>query len=84
MSTRRARPPAIDAAAGVRAARLLGWPGVVLAPIWLFGVCVLPVVVLDVDANRARRRPGTARSSTATRSRCGNGRSPSGTPRRQW
>jgi hypothetical protein len=58
VSTRRARPPAIDAAAGVRAARLLGWPGVVLAPMTVFGVRVLPVVVLDANAHRARHTCG--------------------------
>ena len=58
MSARRARPPAIDAAAGARAARLLDWPGVALAPMRLFGVRVLPVVVLDLDAHQARQRTG--------------------------
>ena len=58
MSTRRARPPAVDAAAGTRAARLLGWPGVVLAAMPLFGVRVLPVVVLDLDAHQARQATG--------------------------
>jgi len=58
VSTSRARPPAIDAAAGVRAARLLGWPGVVLAPMTVFGVRVLPVVVLDANAHRARHTCG--------------------------
>ena len=58
MSIDRARPPAVDAAAGTRAARLLGWPGVVLAAMPLFGVRVLPVVVLDLDAHQARQATG--------------------------
>ena len=58
MSSAQARPPAVDATAGARAARLLGWPGVALPPMMLFGVRVLPVVVLDDDAHRARQAVG--------------------------
>ena len=58
MSSAQARPPAVDATAGARAARLLGWPGVVLAPMTVFGVRVLPVVVLDANAHRARHTCG--------------------------
>ena len=70
MSTRRARPPVIDAAAGARAARLLGWPGVGLAPMRLFGVRVLPVVVLDLDAHRARQVSGDGPQLDGDTPRC--------------
>jgi len=58
VSTDQARPSAVDAAAGARAARLLGWAGVVLPPMTLFGVGVLPAVVLNVDAHEARQAAG--------------------------
>lgn len=45
-------------AAVKRAARLLGWPGVVLPMTSLFGCRVWPVVVLDQAAHRARQDRG--------------------------
>lgn len=41
-----------------RRACSIEWPGVVLPPMCLFGVRVLPVVVLDLDAHQARQRTG--------------------------
>ena len=58
VSTDEVRPPAIDATAGARAAQQLGWAGVVLPPMTLFGVRVLSAVVLDADAHRARQASG--------------------------
>ncbi len=84
MSTDQARPSAVDAAAGARAARLLGWAGVVLPPMTLFGVGVLPAVVLNVDAHEARQAAGDGPQLDTTRSRCGSGPSPARMPRRRW
>jgi len=48
----------LSSSAGCRAARLLGWPGVELPVMTLFGCRVSPVVVLDRAAHRARRASG--------------------------
>ena len=85
MSIDRARPPAVDAAAG----------GAWHAPARLARRCApADDAIRSAGAARGRarrrrapgpgRRSGTARSSTPTRSRCGNGPSPSGMPRRRW
>ena len=41
-----------------RAAGVLGWPGVVLPELTVFGCRFLPVVVLDVAVHEVRRRDG--------------------------
>ena len=47
-----------DGAAAARAAGVLGWPGVVLPEVTVFGCRFLPVVVPKVAVHEARRRDG--------------------------
>ncbi|AEA28879.1 hypothetical protein Psed_6808 (plasmid) [Pseudonocardia dioxanivorans CB1190] len=45
-------------ASGIAAAAALGWRGVVLAPVELFGCRCRPVVELDLEVHRTRRAHG--------------------------